>query len=129
MYETFDNIGYICLAIFVSMSIVTMKLLQLIELKRADRFGKGNVESAQVDEQINEIRAILQQILEQALCVRQDQLAINGRDLMALGMTPGPEIGQLLRQMLDAVIEGDLRNDRDILVEFAQKQLGELQKH
>lgn len=32
MYETFDNISDICLAIFVSMSIVTMKLWQLIDL-------------------------------------------------------------------------------------------------
>lgn len=32
MYETFDNIGDICLALFVSMSIVTMKLWQLIDL-------------------------------------------------------------------------------------------------
>ena len=32
MYETFDNIGEICLALFVSMSIVTMKLWQLIDL-------------------------------------------------------------------------------------------------
>ena len=32
MYEAFDNIGDICLAIFVSMSIVTMKLWQLIDL-------------------------------------------------------------------------------------------------
>ena len=32
MYETLDNIGDICLALFVSMSIVTMKLWQLIDL-------------------------------------------------------------------------------------------------
>lgn len=32
LYETFDDIGDICLAIFVSMSIVTMKLWQLIDL-------------------------------------------------------------------------------------------------
>lgn len=32
MYETLDNIGEICLAIFVSMSIVTMELWQLIDL-------------------------------------------------------------------------------------------------
>lgn len=32
MYETFDNIGDICLSLFVSMSIVTMKLWQLIDL-------------------------------------------------------------------------------------------------
>jgi len=32
LYDTFDNIGDFCLAIFVSMSIVTMKLWQLIDL-------------------------------------------------------------------------------------------------
>ena len=32
MYETLDNISDICLALFVSMSIVTMKLWQLIDL-------------------------------------------------------------------------------------------------
>lgn len=32
MYESFDNVGEICLAIFVSMSIITMKLWQLIDL-------------------------------------------------------------------------------------------------
>ena len=32
MYQTLDNIGDICLALFVSMSIVTMKLWQLIDL-------------------------------------------------------------------------------------------------
>jgi len=32
LYDTFDNIGDLCLAIFVSMSIVTMKLWQLIDL-------------------------------------------------------------------------------------------------
>ncbi len=32
MYATFDNIGDICLSLFVSMAIVTMKLWQLIDL-------------------------------------------------------------------------------------------------
>lgn len=32
LYDTFDNIGDFCLAVFVSMSIVTMKLWQLIDL-------------------------------------------------------------------------------------------------
>ena len=32
MYETFDHIGDICLSIFVSMSVITMQLWQLIDL-------------------------------------------------------------------------------------------------
>lgn len=100
------------------------QLFALLELKRADRLGKGNVDPAQVEAQTDELRTLLKQILAQDLCVRQDQLRINGRDLMAMGMSPGPKIGLLLKTMLDAVIEGNLPNETASLVEFAQKHMG-----
>ena len=102
------------------------RLQQLIELKRADRLGKGNVIPEEVDRQIAEIRAVLEEILKNDPCVRQDQLALNGRDLIAMGMSPGPEIGRLLKQILDAVIEGTLENEKSILVEFAQTHMDDL---
>lgn len=99
------------------------QLLQLLELKRADRLGKGNVDPVQAEQQFREIRVLLDQILQEELCVRQNQLAINGRDLIALGMLPGPEIGKLLQLLLDAVIEGNLPNERERLVAYAQNLL------
>lgn len=99
------------------------QLFSLLELKRADRLGKGNVDPTQVESQIEELRSLLRQIIAQDLCVRQDQLQINGRDLMALGMPPGPQMGQLLKTLLDAVIEGDLPNEKSYLVDFAQKHM------
>lgn len=102
------------------------QLFALLELKRADRLGKGNVDPAQVEAQTEELRSLLRQIIAQDLCVRQDQLLINGRDLLALGMPPGPKMGQLLRRMLDAVIEGKMPNEKSHLVRFAQNHIDDL---
>ncbi len=46
-------------------------------------------------------------------------LAIGGRDLSAIGVPKGPEMGQILKAALDEVIEGRLPNERDALLTFA----------
>lgn len=49
-------------------------------------------------------------------------LAIGGADLKALGMRPGPEFGQVLRELLDEVIERPELNRRDTLLEMAKER-------
>ncbi len=52
-------------------------------------------------------------------------LAINGRDLMAAGISPSPELGACLKVCLQAVCDGKLENNRDALLEFALNYNGE----
>lgn len=47
-------------------------------------------------------------------------LAIDGRDLKQIGMTPGPQFGEVLRDLLDRVIEDPSLNERDRLLEMAR---------
>ena len=54
-------------------------------------------------------------ILAQAPCLTLKDLAVNGRDAMAAGLS-GPAIGRALNRLLDQVTEGTLPNDRDILL-------------
>lgn len=63
-----------------------------------------------------ELERILDQILNEKapLCVKD--LTINGRDLMALGIPQGPRIGEILNQLLDAVIDQKIPNERDALL-------------
>ena len=49
-------------------------------------------------------------------CLSLRTLAVNGRDLTALGIPPGPEIGRLLQSLLDAVVDGTVPNDREVLL-------------
>lgn len=48
------------------------------------------------------------------------KLAVNGDDLKALGVAPGPEMGRLLKQLEEIIIEDPLKNSRDGLLEIAR---------
>lgn len=56
----------------------------------------------------------------QNACCRISQLAVNGRDLMALGVPAGPQVRQALQALLEQVIAGTLPNEREMLLEWAQ---------
>lgn len=43
-------------------------------------------------------------------------LAVSGRDLLAIGIPPGIEIGNMLNNLFDEVITGDLKNTRHVLM-------------
>ena len=52
-------------------------------------------------------------------CCRVSQLAVNGRDLMAAGVRPGPGLRQVLNALLEAVITGQTPNEKDALLAAA----------
>ena len=55
----------------------------------------------------------------QSACCRVSQLAVNGRDLMAAGVRPGPGLRQVLNALLEAVITGQTPNEKDALLAAA----------
>jgi hypothetical protein len=48
-------------------------------------------------------------------------LAISGRDLMGLGLRPGPLFGEILRTLLDEVVEEPALNQREALLDRARE--------
>lgn len=50
-------------------------------------------------------------------------LAVNGRDLIAAGMKPGPEMGEMLERLLQVVLEEPDRNDRGELMKIVREEL------
>ena len=53
------------------------------------------------------------------VCCRVSQLAVNGRDLMAAGIPAGPGLRRTLEALLDAIIRGQLLNERQCLLDAA----------
>ena len=62
----------------------------------------------------------MQEILAENPCFSLAQLAANGRDMTALGLT-GPAVGKMLRRLLGEVMSGKLENDRETLLRRAQQ--------
>lgn len=56
-------------------------------------------------------------------------LAISGRDLISLGLKPGPHFGVILERLLDRVLDDPSANDPDRLrswaLELAEEEAGE----
>ena len=51
------------------------------------------------------------------------ELAINGRDLKALGLEPGPRFGEILDALLLRILEDPNLNDRDTLLRIVQTDM------
>ncbi len=78
---------------------------------------------------------LIQERLEKAVCMRKlfdilvsekqcfelKNLEITGKDLIKLGIKPGPELGRILSELLEAVIINPKKNTYEILVEEAKE--------
>jgi tRNA nucleotidyltransferase (CCA-adding enzyme) len=65
------------------------------------------------------LRAEAERLTAENACCRVSQLAVNGRDLMAAGVRPGPGLRQVLNALLEAVITGQTPNEKDALMAAA----------
>jgi len=60
----------------------------------------------------------IERVLREASALSLQQLAVDGDDVMrTLGLPPGPEVGGVLRALLDQVIEQPGLNTREALLE------------
>lgn len=65
--------------------------------------------------------ACYREIREAEECVSLRTLTVNGRDLIAAGLQPGRELGDILKQLLDEVLETPEKNEKDYLVSRAKE--------
>ena len=94
---------------------------RLIQCWRADSADRAPA----VRERNLAVIARSEQALEQALageerCFSLRDLAVDGRDIMALGVPEGPAVGRTLRALFGRVLDGELANRREELLAAAR---------
>ncbi len=94
-------------------------LRRLLAVKRADNLAQAHQDLLG---EIDRAESILDRLLAEGACVSLRQLAVDGRDLTALGLR-GPAVGQVLTALLDAVVDGETPNERTALLERARTLL------
>jgi tRNA nucleotidyltransferase (CCA-adding enzyme) len=93
----------------------------LYALAEADVLAKGKAEFSDLAP-INQLKAHAARVVSQGAAFNVRDLAIDGRGLMqALGLAPGPAVGELLRALLDAVVEDPSLNEMGALVARARQ--------
>ncbi len=68
------------------------------------------------------VRCLTEEIRDRGDCLDLKHLAVNGQDLIAVGIRPGKEMGRSLEELLDRVLENPERNQKEVLLEYFLKQ-------
>ena len=99
------------------------RMERLLTLQMADWGSKG----IPVDEDIpNALTALwnkLEELSEREGALSLKTLAVDGRDLLALGYQSGPALGETLGRLLNLVINGSLPNEKEPLLRQARSFL------
>ena len=67
--------------------------------------------------------AVLALLAEEGECSSVADLAVSGRDLLALGLSAGKPLGLALRTLLSAVVEGRVKNEKQALLAYVEKYI------
>ena len=86
----------------------------LLELKRGDRAACADP-APPVPDPLELAEGMARSLLEEKNCFSLKDLAMKGNDCIALGLK-GKEIGSALQFLLERVAEGEVPNERDILL-------------
>lgn len=75
------------------------------------------------DDKVEEIRRLWKEIEEAGDCVSLKTLAVNGGDLMVVGVPKGKQIGENLAWLLDLVLENPELNEKQCLLKKLEEKI------
>ena len=88
-----------------------------ILIRRADTLAQSLYFREEKRADLDVLVSIRNELEKEQACLKKSDLAINGRDLLALGFE-GKEIGVMLERALDGVISGVVENERGELIKY-----------
>ena len=94
--------------------------LSLLLLQESDMGSKG-MGTPDVMTQFPKLRAMVEEIKAENACLSLQDLAVNGYDLMALGIS-GRAIGEQLNRLLDLVLDEKIENTKDALLSAVHQE-------
>ena len=92
-----------------------------LEVRMADTLAQSEYLKGEKLQNIRDVRTRYEEILEKNECVSLKTLAVTGSDLIADGMKPGKEIGEILNKLLEYVLEHPEANEKETLLKLKGK--------
>lgn len=91
----------------------------LFKLRLAD--AQANPSTAFKPEEITLLQKRISEVLQQDMALKVTDLKISGEDLVGMGIPKGPEVGKILKELLDMVLDDPMLNTKEKLMEKAKK--------
>ena len=93
----------------------------MFAVRRADVSAQSDYKREEKLQKLSYIEALYEEIRRQGDAVSLKDLAITGTDLIAQGRKPGREIGAVLQELLEKVLEDPSLNTPEKLLEISKK--------
>ena len=87
-----------------------------LEVKQADLLAQSTYQREDKQEILDEVKRLYAEIIGHGDCLNLKHLAVNGSDLVRMGVKPGREVGDILARMLNDVLDVPSHNDKDYLL-------------
>lgn len=98
---------------------------KLYKIRLADTLAQSMYLRREKLEQLEAVNAEMERILSAGECYSLSMLALNGSDLIHMGVGSGKRIGEILNALLEKVITGEIPNEREPLLAAASKLITE----
>ena len=88
----------------------------LLALKRADTMAQSDYHRKEKLDYIDAMEAEYRQIIAKEDCLSIKALKVNGKDLIEMGVSQGPRIGEILKALFEDVVDTPEHNNREYLL-------------
>ena len=97
------------------------RALQLMDIKLADILAHAPGTQDALIEKWKIFNRLLGEVLVEEDCFSRKNLAVNGNDIKALGVSEGPEIGRIIQTLMGEVMSEQLANEKEVLLNRANE--------
>ena len=92
-------------------------------IKRADILAQSDYHRQDKLNNLEILKGYHKEIIEKHQCLTTKELAVTGKDLIDMGMKPGPQLGEMLSRLLDKVLDDPELNECEILLGIVREEM------
>ena len=97
---------------------------KLLKVQQADILAQSSFMLEEKQEILDRTAVLFEEIKKEKNCLQVKDLALDGKDLISLGMKPGKELGEMLSGLLELVLDDPGKNSREILTQAVKEKRG-----
>lgn len=94
----------------------------LLKVQRADALAQSEYRRERKMLVLDSVEKAYEEVIEKKQCVTMKELAVNGRDLMSVGIESGAFMGTVLKELLEIVLDDPTRNEKEQLLQIVKEQ-------
>lgn len=94
----------------------------LFAVKHADMEAQSDVSKEEKVYHLQRAEILYKEVIRKSQCVSLKTLQVSGKDLIQMGINPGKNIGFILNDLLNMVLDNTELNDKEILLEIVKNK-------